>query len=324
MNRKYRVGVIGAGIIAEAHLDPASRMENVQLAAIADILEDRAKMLADKYHMAAYTDYRQMIGKEKMDIVIINLPHFLHKQASIECARAGCHLLLEKPMAMNESECDEIIQECEQNRIKLVIGHVIHFSSANMKAREMIQSGNLGKLLSITNTRYANYFTSSRPEWFLHYNTAGGGIVMNLGAHSLDLIQFLTNSRIESVHASVGKYAKGVEVEGNAQILATLKDGVTASITISGYNTVPQLETELIFTGGMLKLSDSKLFISVEGRYNEVYLNSQNPFGLQLSELIKSIEGEISIPITGEYGRSIVKAIRAVYESSESSAAVML
>ena len=317
MNKKLRVGVIGAGTIAKAHLDSASGLGNVQLATIADIIADKAKILADKYDMTAYTDYRQMIGKEKLDIVIINLPHFLHREAAIECSRAGCHVLLEKPMAMNEFECDDIIKECEKYQTKLMIGHMIHFSSDNMKAREIVQSGSLGKLLSITSIRYANYFTDSRPEWFLHYDTAGGGIVMNLGAHSIDLIQFLTGTRIQSVRASVGKYAKGIEVEGNAQIFAMLENNVTASITLSGYKTVPHFETELVFTGGMLKLLNNKLFISKEKVYHEVNLDDQNPFGFQLSEFIQSIEDDKPIPITGEYGKSVIKAIKAVYASSD-------
>ncbi|NJD01263.1 MAG: Gfo/Idh/MocA family oxidoreductase [Ruminiclostridium sp.] len=326
MNGLVKVGVIGAGPIAEAHLASASQIKDIQLVSIADIVEEKAKVLASKYCMKAYTDYKQMLGKESLDIVIINLPHFLHKQAVIDCAEKGCHILLEKPMALNERECDEIIGVCEKQNVKLMLGHIQHFFSANIKIKEIVESGKLGKLLMITNVRYGDYFTSTRPDWFLHYNTAGGGILMNLGAHSIDVVQFLSGSRVKSVRAVVGKFAKGVEVEGNAQVFLTLDSGVTASITLAGYKTVPQNVTELVFTGGMIKVTsaDTIFLMDKEGRYKEVILEKSDPFGLQISELIRSINENSDPSITGEYGRSIIRAIKAVYASSDNAVEVTL
>ena len=326
MNRMVRVGIIGAGAIAESHLISASQIKDIQLISIADIAEEKVKVFASKYCMKAYTDYKQMLEKESLDIVIINLPHFLHKRAVIDCAENGCHILLEKPMALNEQECNEIIRVCERQNVKLMVGHIQHFFPANIKIKEIVESGKLGKLLMITNVRYGDYFIPTRPDWFLHYNTAGGGILMNLGAHSIDIVQFISGSRVKSVRAVVGKFAEGIEVEGNAQVFLTLDSGVTASITLSGYKTVPRNETELVFTGGMIKVTsaDTVFLINNEGRYEEIMMEKGDPFGLQISELIRSIAENSAPSITGEYGRSIIRAIKAAYTSSDNAIEVVL
>ena len=95
-----RVGIIGAGIIAQSHLVAIQQHPDSCLCAIADIAPGRAQEAAEPYGAAAYTDYVQMLDTEKPDVVIINLPHFLHESCALECAKRGIHTLLEKPMAI--------------------------------------------------------------------------------------------------------------------------------------------------------------------------------------------------------------------------------
>ena len=322
-----KIVIIGAGIIAHSHLSEAIRMEQGQITAIADINREKADATAEKYAIKAYTDYIEMLEQEQPDIAVITLPHFLHYQAVSECAKRGCSILLEKPMAMNEKECDGMISLCEKCGVKLMIGHVRHFSQINMRIRDIVQNGTLGRLIMMTNVRYVNYFHAGRPDWFLHYSTAGGGIVMNLGAHSFDLVQYLSGSRICSVSARVGKYREGTEIEGNGQIFATLENGVTASITLSGYELVARHETELVFTNGMMKTTDNEggtLLVSVNGEYESDPVRKGKPFLLQLESFAKCVRENLASPVTGEYGKSIIHAIQSSYRSSEEGGKTIL
>lgn len=324
MEKKLKIAIIGAGAISKSHIDALTGMEDAQVTAVADIAMNKAEELASKHSIKAYADYNEMLDKEKPDIAVITLPHFLHRQAAVDCAERGCCILLEKPMAMDEQECDDIISICENYGVKLMIGHVRHFYNCYNKIKEMIQSKLLGELIMITNVRYGNYFTPSRPDWFLHEKTAGGGIIMNLGAHSFDIIQYLCDSRVKTVSAKVGRFAVGIEVEGNGQIFAVLENGITASITLSGYELVPRHETELIFTKGMIKTTDHNggtLFMGKNGMYEEIDIGKGNPLRLQMECFVKSIVENKPSPVTGEYGRSVIHAIKAVYESSENEGA---
>ena len=325
MKKKLEIAVIGAGAISESHIGALAGMEDARVAAVADIVTDKAEKLAARYSIKAYSDYKEMLDREKPDIAVITLPHFLHRQAAFDCAARGCNILLEKPMAMDAEECDDIINLCGNRGVKLMIGHVRHFYNCYNRIREIIISNLLGELIMITNVRYCNYFAPSRPGWFLHNKTAGGGIVMNLGSHSFDIVQYLSGSRVKTVGAKVGRFAEGIEVEGNAQIFAVLESGVTASITLSGYVSVPRSETELIFTKGMIKTTDDNggtLFIGKDGIYEEVEVVKEDPLKLQMESFVKSIIENLPSPVTGEYGRSVVRAIRAAYESSENNGAV--
>ena len=130
-----RVGIIGAGIIAESHLEAIAQHPDSQLCAIADIVPGRAEAAAKPYGAAAYTNYIEMLDSEKPDVAIINLPHFLHESCALECARRGVHTLLEKPMAMTEGSCQRIIAAFEQSGALLQIGHVQRYIQVNRKAK---------------------------------------------------------------------------------------------------------------------------------------------------------------------------------------------
>jgi predicted dehydrogenase len=178
----------------------------------------------------------------------------------------------------------------------------------------------------INHVRFGDYFIPARPDWFLHYGTAGGGITMNLGAHCIDNIQFLSGSRVKSLRASTGKYAEGAEVEGNAQVFAQLENGVTAAITLSGYNSALENEIDLVFTKGTLKLLYDKgmLLASNGAELKEIPVERAAPFALQFKELARSINEDTETAITGEYGKSVIHAIKSIYASSENKAEIML
>ncbi|MDG0790561.1 Gfo/Idh/MocA family oxidoreductase [Cohnella ginsengisoli] len=162
----YKAAIVGAGAISSLHLQAIEAIDEIEAVAIADIDGERAKQASSMHRIQAYTDYRQMIETEKPDIVAITLPHYLHQEAAIWCARSGCHILLEKPMAIHAHECDEIMSAVYQSQVKLLVGHTQHYFAENRKAKEIIRSGQLGKLVMINDVRHVDYYAETRPNWF--------------------------------------------------------------------------------------------------------------------------------------------------------------
>ncbi|MNO79589.1 putative 4,5-dihydroxyphthalate dehydrogenase [compost metagenome] len=228
-------------------------------------------------------------------------------------------MLLEKPMALNLMQCDAILEAVAASNVKLMVGHTQHYWPANLQAKELIKSGSLGKLIAIHDTRHIYYYGDSRPAWFLEKDKAGGGILMNLGAHSIDKIQWLTDSRVKSVKAILSFEGPKGDVEGSGCIFLQTISSVTAVIIQSGYEGVARDETELIFSNGMAKLISAKgLWISRSGQYEQVHtVVQEDPFVLQFKDLLQAIQSEQDPDSSGKYARSVIAALEAVYHSDE-------
>ncbi|WP_158301954.1 Gfo/Idh/MocA family protein [Paenibacillus mesophilus] len=318
--KTYRAAIVGAGIIAKLHVRALRESERTVFTAIADIDPERARVLAEPSGAAVYEDYRLMIAQEKPDIAIVTLPHHLHKEATIFCMEQGCHVLLEKPMALNAAECAEINEVAAKYGVKALVGHMQHFFAANIKAKEIIESGRLGQLVAINDRRHHPYFLPDRPGWFLDKARSGGGVVINLGSHSIDKIQWLTGTTIRSVKASMTYYGERGDVEGSASLFMQTSSGVPAMVSLCGYNNVAVNETELLFTGGQLKITGSQgLWI---GTFDQPYepVSTEGfaePFAAQWNSMLDCVEHGMEEGISGIYGQSVCAVVDAAYRSSE-------
>lgn len=313
-----RVGLIGAGIISTPHLKALHKNPRTAIAAVADIDLEKARQAAGMYGASVYGDYEEMLQKEMPDAVIINLPHDLHEVCTVSCAKKGIHVLAEKPMSVSTRSCRAMIQACRDSGTVLQIGHIQRYFPENKKARELIVSGALGTLLMIQDVRTSHYFTPDRPGWFLDKKRSGGGILMNLGAHSLDKIKFLTGSGFAKVWGCSGIPQSDCSVEGNAQLFLRMESGVTACVTLCGYQDIPVNETTLYFTDGVLKLSTGNhLEIWKDGAYEEVIrTDGQLPFEEQLEDFVKAILDGIPPVTDGSYSENIIEVIENIYQKT--------
>lgn len=314
-----KVAVLGAGAIAGHHFDAIRSTEGFVACAVADIQIEKAVAIAETYGIRAYSDYQELIRQERPDIVVIALPHFLHRETAIFAAEHGCHLMLEKPMALSVAECDDIIEVVNKADIRILIGHTQHYMAENIHAKRILESGELGEIVMINDVRHLNYFQDSRPQWFLEKEKSGGGILANLGTHSIDKIQWLMESSVRKVSASVSHHGKRGNVEGSGMIYLELASGLPATIAQSGYPGATRNETEIIGTAGMLKLvTGDSLWISRGGAYEKVDVPSMDtPFELQYKDLLIAIEAKSETSCPPLYARSVIAALEAVYRSAE-------
>jgi len=315
----YRVAIIGAGNIAGSHLEAMSSLDSLAPCAVADLNKDRSDALARRYGLRSYSDYKEMIARERPDIAIVTLPHYLHLEASLFAAEQGCHILLEKPMALNVKECDEIIAAVRRNKVTMMVGHTHHYTAENREAKAWIESGRLGRLLMMNDRRHLKYDTPARPDWFFEKAKAGGGILTNLGSHTIDKLQWLSDSRVTKVKARIDYSQKRGDVEGGGAAFLELSSGISATMSQSGYPGAIVDETELLFTdGSMLLKSGIGLWVSDGGEYREVPVPEQaHPFVLQFEDLIGAIVQGREPESSMAYSRSVVAAVESLYLSSE-------
>ena len=312
----FKIAIVGTGAIAKAHTNAIAAHPELEVACVCDINEERAKSFSDTLGVPYFLNYKDIPSSVECDAVILNLPHGLHKEAAIFFLESGIHVLVEKPMANTVEECDAMIAAAEKSGKKIAIAHPQRFSRANMFVKEIIDSGKLGRICMYNEQRSINYFDEKRPAWFTNKKMAGGGIVMNYGAHAFDRICSFTGARPTEVFAGCSNFLNDKDVEGHAQILAKFDNGMTASVTFSGYNTV-LYENVLYFTNGAIRIRGINVDVKVgDGKFETTEnLHDGKDFVRELDAFYKYTKGEpseIEIPDPA-FGRSVIEAIQKAY-----------
>jgi predicted dehydrogenase len=309
-----KIAVVGTGIISGRHLEAIANSPNCQLSAVCDINEEVVAKVAEKYGVPYFTDYTRIPGACDAEAVILNLPHWLHCDVAEFFLNKGLHVLVEKPMANTPEECRRMIAASQRSGKCLAVAHPQGFSATSREIRRIVESGELGQLYMVTEFRSDDYFRAARPKWFLKKALAGGGIVMNFGAHSMDRLFYITGSRPVSVTGTFGNLKTADDIEGHAQIAVKMENGINASITLCGYGDYGR-EMYYYFTEGALKVVDfSHLYRLEEGQWKEVKLPSlPTPIALEIEEFCKLAAGQPSLIPTGEYGLEVIENIHRIY-----------
>lgn len=309
-----KIAVVGTGIIGKSHLNAIYTSSECALCAVCDVNETVAKQYSQQYGVPYFTDYREIPQKTDAEAVILNLPHWLHCETAVFFLSHGIHVLVEKPMANSLRECEIMLAEAHKSGKILAVGHPQRFVEANRMVKRIVQSGELGKLCMVNEIRTIDYFLPNRPKWFLDKKLAGGGIVMNYGAHALDKLFYILESYPTSVKAVTGNVKNDHTIEGHAQIMLAFENGISANITFSGYSNAGY-ETVYYFTDGALKVTDtSNLWMRTNGDWERVELTENTDrTGFQLQEFCKLIRGEDSEMPDGLYGKEIIAVIEKIY-----------
>ena len=313
-----RIGMIGCGAISLAQVDAILTFDDAKIVAAADISEKNLAAVCERTNAAGYADYKEMIDKESFDLAIISLPHALHREATCLCAERGIDVFLEKPMGVSSEDCDIMIDACKKANVMLWIGHIRRYGPLDRFAKELIDSGKYGKLVAISETRSALYFAETRPRWFLSKALAGGGMMMNLGAHSLDRIKFFCDDAKVVDAAGQIHIPEGAEVENTAQALIKLSNGVSATLNLIGNTSAPCYMTTVFLTDGEIRISDGKvLYCGRDGVFQTRDFRSEHlvpDMQPQLRAVIDTmVSGEKKPIVTGEYGKDVIHTIKRIY-----------
>ncbi len=197
-----RIGVIGCGGIAGAHLRSLKTLPEFTITAACDINDERAAAFAAEAGAeSSYTDWRQMLDDADIDAIDICTPHTLHHEPAIAAAERGLHVLTEKPMATELSQCDAMIEAAEANSVVLMVAQVLRFRAPHVAARRLIDEGRIGEVRNIIRRRWSFTKSISSEPWANDPALAGGWVLYGFGAHEADLILWLTRSEAVRVFA---------------------------------------------------------------------------------------------------------------------------
>jgi predicted dehydrogenase len=337
---KIKVAVIGCGSIAKhRHIPEYAANENVELVAFCDIVVERAREYAEKYGARAYSNYKELLAAEKPDAVSICLPNNLHAPASIAAAEAGAHVLVEKPMAGNREEAQAMIEAARKNGVFLMVAHNQRLMPPHVKAKEILESGVLGKVLSFR-TSFGHpgpeaWSIDGRNSWFFDKPQAIMGAMGDLGVHKSDLIRHLLGDEVAEVSAFISTLHKeGTEVDDNATCILRMKSGAIGTLVASWtYYRGEDNSTVIWCENGVLKIGadpvDQVIVELKDGttqRFNvgEIATNEKQTTSGIIDEFVDCLVTNTPPRISGEEGLKSLNVILAAFESQASGRTVKL
>lgn len=327
---KVRVAVIGCGSISKhRHIPEYASNNNVELVAFVDPVIERAEAFAAQHGGKAYADYETMLAEVKPDAVSVCTPNYLHAPMSIAAANAGAHVLVEKPMAVTDEEAAAMIEAAAKNGVKLMVGHNQRLMPPHVKAKQILDSGVLGRVLTFR-TSFGHpgpdgWSVDGAGSWFFRKPEAIMGAMGDLGVHKSDLIRYLLNDEVSEVAAFIATIDKAGDVDDNANVVVRMNSGAIGSLVASWtYYKGEDNSTVLWCEKGVMKIGthpEDQVIVelrdgSVEKhKVGEISTNTKQLSSGVVDAFIDSIVNDTVPAIPGEEGRKSLKVILSAFES---------
>jgi len=307
MQKKYRAGIVGCGAISRAHAKTYQKHERADLVAAADINPHALKIFTEEFSVSStYTDYKEMLDKEDLDIISVCTWHGSHAEVTIAAAEKGVKgIICEKPMCINLGQADAMIKACEKSGTKLTVEHNKRYDPVNIEARRLIRDGAIGQPIIILS------------------RTSGG--LLNWGTHMIDQARYLlgdpkTEWVIGQVERKTDRYERHVRIEDLCMGLVCFSNGtrfvIECDLPGPEFSTVRN-PTIVYGSEGMLVPSTNLLLLNKTG-WKEIKIERKRKDGLlmHLEELIAWIEGKINEHrCSGRQARCTVEIMMSIYES---------
>ena len=335
-----KICLIGCGRVAKSHMEGALQIKDrLQVVAAVDPNIDNAKMFCDEYGIdKAFSSFEEACANVEFDAVDMCLPNHLHCEFTVKAAEAKKHILIEKPMANTIKECEIMIEAADKNGVNLMIGQSRRYFDSVFKSKEMIDSKEIGELITISANLYA-YLEKAPTPWWNKIETAGGLMIPIWGSHIIDYCMWAFDEMPQRVYCE--SYSINPTWEGEDEVMMTLgfSNNRFAAIRMS-WNT--KLKDEAWNgEGKMLSSADAVYERYIQGTEKSLYLNDETElkcngriiekddgtltnFARQYIEFIDSVE-ENREPLTS--GRKIINVIKvqnAALESAKTHQVVML
>lgn len=337
------IGVVGCGNIANMELESLKKVKNAKLVAVADVNIGRAKEYRIKYGAeAAYGTLEDMLKHPGLDGVLIITPPFLHAEHAITCAKAGKHIVVQKPFTVTIEEANRVIKVAKENNVKLMASFNGRFRSVFIKAKEILASGLIGQPL-LFRTQFSHggeYKPFSEVNWFYDPIKSGGGAAMELAVHHFDIIRWFSGSNFESITADVGTLGPNGKAEDAALINCKLRNGNLVQLFVGLMTKCPPGSNmqwiEVYGTDGTLILTPvagdapsirvyqhSAREKLVSG-WQTIHVIDDNGFAVLEQEFVDAIIENREPSCTGIDGLESIRTALAVTESAKTGRRILL
>ncbi len=323
MSINLRTVILGCGAISEFHVNSLMRLQDkYQVVGVADIDIGKAKKIAKIFGATPGADGMQVLNNARGDVALIALPHLLHLEYGLKAMELGYHLLLEKPMAVSELHCQQLIDQAERYQRKMLISHTHQFRPHFRHAAKLIKEGAIGKLEMILDDAATYYNFENRASWFLDPAIAGGGALFNLIPHQIDHLLFFNDSPVVEVMSKLSNLYPGCKIDTDCCAMIRFANGVMANVTASISNRLIEpgrIECRILGSEGALLLPAFKPeIILCKGVKREIIDCSNQPDSIDLEwlELYQSITGDFKFLADGEYGKKVVSILEKIREAA--------
>jgi predicted dehydrogenase len=326
---KLKVGIIGLGGIARSHCDAIATLDNVEVVAVADLFEEKRREYMDKYNIPkGYETHTELLQDDEVDAVAVVLGHQLHHQLTVDSCNAGKHVLVEKPMAISLQQCDDMIAAAAANNVKLMVGYSQHYYGTSVKAKEILDSGDLGPLITAVCYMSKNWgYQGRRPQYRSRYH--GGGMWLTNGVHVVDRLTWVMASQAASVSASIGARAHYQAGDDSATAFIRYKNGLAGVAVAVGFaDGAPDFSCQVICANGTLRFSqhgEKYVRVGKGDKWEDVPFDD-TPVEMhnEWKSFAEAIEKNIEPPTHGEWGRHIMEILFAAEQSAITGREVVL
>lgn len=339
---KIKWGVIGCGGIADRRTLPGMMLsENAELIAVMDANKAAAESCKEKYNAKyAFDNIEELLAIDEIQAVYIASPVFCHKEQAFAAADSGKDILIEKPVGLTSQEAEEIADYCDKKGVKLGVGFMMRFHAYHQKMKEIVQSGKIGEIVS-ARAQLTCWYPEMENCWRQDMKLSGGGAMMDMGVHCVDLIRYITGMNVKEAAGLVGNQVFNYSVEDAGGVIMRLENGAVAYVdanfnipdaaakckiefygtkgSIFAQGTISQVE------GGEIEVLCADSSLGYDANQNrddvapmEINVEFGNMYTKEITEFGRAVAGERDVPITAADAIASQKVIEAAYKSNSS------
>lgn len=340
---KLNFALVGCGRISARHaaLLGGNVIPGASLAAVCDIVEEKAKKVGEKYGVPHFQDYNEMMERQRPDVVVVLTESGNHARHTIDLAKYGAHILVEKPMALRLSDADAMIEACDREGVRLFVVKQNRFNVPVVKLREAVERGRFGKMVMGTvRVRW------SRPQAYYDQDAwrgtwaMDGGVLTNQASHHVDLLEWMMGDPV-SVYAMTRTALADIEAEDTAVVAVRFKSGALGIIEATTAVRPKDLEGSISILGergtveiGGFAVNEMKTWSFAEPEEGdkrvmaEFSVNPPNVYGFgheaYYNHVVSAVREQGQNLVDGLEGRRSLELINAIYESVETGREVTL
>lgn len=339
MSKTYRFGLVGCGTIARIHAAAIASMRHAQLAGVFDPVAACARAFAEQYPCVVYSTLEEMLWDSELDVINICTPSGTHAEIALAAARAGKHVVVEKPLAINLTDAKKVVRAQKETGVRICVISQLRFAPDVQALHTAMENGAFGTMilgsLSMRYSRSKEYYKNG--GWRGRWATDGGGALMNQGIHGLDLLCYLCG-RVARVQAVSKTLLHSIEVEDTLCATLEFENGAMGVLEVTtAVRPGSPRRIEISGTEGGATLTEDAIT-----QWNSAYprpeaaarwqMNAANDpaavdsagHRMQFVNLLASIEGREKLLVDAVQGYNTVAVILAIYESAKTGTAISL
>jgi len=322
-----KVAAIGVGSMGKNHARVYSELPEAELVAVADADQKLVAATAEKHGAHAYTDYREMLEKEKPDAVSIVVPTAMHEEVGLAALEAGAHVLMEKPIAATVEEGQRLIEKARAVKKQLMVGHIVRFNPAMQALKQKLADGDLGRIFQVFCRRAGPFPARIRDV----------GVVVDLAPHDVDVMRFLIGADPLRVYAETERRIH-TDHEDLVWGLLRFPDGVVGSLEINWLTPTKIREVLVLGERGLFRIDDltqdlyfyenaqvnADLWPALktlkgvsEGHMIRYAIQRYEPLKAELQAFLGAVKEDKPVPVSGEDGLEALRLALALVESGQ-------